>query len=124
MLVPRVTVAAALVILTACGPGEDTPSQAEETAYAESAPPVGKPVKYFLFTHCGVESLRIDGRWWWAAKPLYGDDGRGSPPDGWGDPYEAGKLTLNSEQQATFEAEGTQVKFVPAEQDRPMTACR
>ena len=74
--------AIAVGILTACGATGDVPSAEEEAAYAESAPPLDKAVDYFLYTHCGVESLRVDGRWWHAVEPLYGDDSPGSPPDG------------------------------------------
>ncbi len=102
----------------------DLPIAAEETAYANSAPPLGEAVDYFVYTHCGVESLRVDGRWWHAVEPLYGDNGPGSSPDGWGDPYQEGELTLKSEQSITFEAEGIQVEFVPAPTNRPMRMCR
>lgn len=100
------------------------PSDAEATAYAEVAPAVGETVEFFLYTHCGVESLRFGGRWWHAAEPLYGEKGPGSLPEGWSDPHEKGELTHESEQRATFEAVGTQVGFVPAEDDRPMRMCR
>lgn len=79
-----VLVAIGVTLLTACATPGDLPSAAEESAYASSAPPVGEAVDYFLYTHCGVESLHVDGQWWHAVEPLYGDDGPGSPPEGWG----------------------------------------
>lgn len=124
MFLRHVTVGVALVALTACGASEDTPSHAEEMAYSESAPPVGESVEFFLYTHCGIESLRLDGRLWHAVQPLYGEDGTGSPPEGWGDPYQEGELTLDSEQHVTFEARGTRVAFVPSEDNRPKRICR
>jgi len=45
-----------------------------------------------VYTHCGVESIRIDGRWWYAKPPLYNQD-RSGPPAGWGDPHQEGTLT-------------------------------
>jgi hypothetical protein len=99
-------------------------SAAEESAYVDSAPPMGEAVDYFAYTHCGVESLRIDGHWWHAVDALYGDDGPGSAPDGWGDPYQEGELTRNSEDSITFEAQGKEVDFVPAQTNKPMRICR
>ena len=124
MVLRRVGVAVAAVTLTACGTSGETPSAAEESAYAESPPPVGKPVEFFLYTHCGVDSLRLGGRWWRAAEPVYGEHGPGGPPEGWGDPYQAGELTLDSERSVTFEANGTEVRFVPADDDRPTRMCK
>lgn len=118
-----VVVVAVVALAAACGTGSDAPRDAEKTAYAESAPPVGEPVDYFMYTHCGVESLSVDGRWWHAVEPLYGENGPGDSPDGWGDPYQEGELTLNSEDSITFEAKGKGVEFVPAPEDKPMTMC-
>jgi hypothetical protein len=81
-------------------------------------------VEFFIDTHCGVESLRLDGRWWQAEEPLYGESGPGSAPEGWDDPYQGGKLTLVSEGSVVFEAEGTRIEFVPAPDDRPARMCK
>ena len=78
----------AVALLTACGMTSDQPTDAEATAYANSAPPLGEAVDYFVHTHCGVESLEVDGRMWHAVEPLYGDNGPGESPEGWGDPYQ------------------------------------
>jgi hypothetical protein len=116
--------ALAVALMSACGAAPDElPSDAEETAYADSAPPRGEAVDFFIYTHCGVESIRVDGRWWHAVEPLYGDEGPRSSPEGWGNPYQQGELTLNSEESITFEAEGTKVEFVPAPDDEPMGMC-
>jgi hypothetical protein len=123
MVVRLLRVAATLVALTACGTNEP-PSEAEIAAYTESPPPVDQTVEYVLYTHCGVESTRLGGRWWHAVDPMYGEDGPGTPPEGWGDPYQAGELTLHSEQSATFDAEADRVQFVPAEDNRPLRVCR
>jgi hypothetical protein len=113
---------AAVGLSTACG--SDQPSSAEATAYADSAPSVGEAVDYFVYTHCGVESIKIDGRWWHAVEPLYGDDGPGDSPDGWGDPYQEGELTQHSEDRITFEANHAEGEFVPAPDDQPVRMCR
>jgi len=122
-------VASLLVALVGCsgisgGGNDDTPSAEEESAYAESAPPSGEPVDFFLYTHCGVESLRLAGKWWHAKAPLYGTDGEGSPPEGWGDPYQKGTLTLHSTEHVTFEAHEITVDFLPVPTDRSKTICR
>lgn len=76
-----------------------------------------------VYTHCGVESLRVDGRWWHAKPPLY-DDHRTGPPAGWADPYQEGTLTLESPDLAVFEALGQRVIFVPAPDNAPVRICR
>ncbi len=114
----------AVALLTACGMTSDQPTDAEATAYANSAPPLGEAVDYFVHTHCGVESLEVDGRMWHAVEPLYGDNGPGDSPEGWGDPYQEGELTLNSDDSITFEAQGKEVAFVPAPEDKPMRMCK
>ena len=121
---PALVAGAVILVSSGCGEEEDTPSATEETAYSEELPAIGEPVEFFLYTHCGVESLRLGGQWWHAVEPLYGDGGPGTAPKGWGDPYEKGELTRESEQRVTFESEGTDVSFVPAPDDRPMTECR
>lgn len=52
-------------------------------------------------------------------QPLYGDNGPGSPPAGWGNPYQEGELTLNSERSITFEAESLREEFSPAPTNSP-----
>ncbi len=100
------------------------PTAEQETAYAETPPPTGETVSFSLYTHCGVESARIGGRWWHAVEPLYGDEGRAGPPQGWGDPVQKGRLTVASPESAVFEAVGTRVVFVPSVEDEPLRICR
>ena len=117
--------AVGVALLAACGTfSDEQPSAAEQSAYANTAPPLGEAVEYFLYTHCGVESLQVDGRWWHAIEPLYGDNGPGGPPAGWGNPYQKGELTLNSERSITFETEGVRVEFSPAPTNEPMRVCK
>jgi hypothetical protein len=123
MVIRLLLVAATALATVSCGT-ESPPSDAEIAAYTESPPPVDEPVDYVVYTHCGVESARIGDRWWHAVEPMYGEDGQGTPPEGWGDPYQAGELTLDSDGSATFKAEGDQVEFIPAKDDRPLRVCR
>ena len=126
LLIVAVAVA---VALTACATNSEVSLGAEGaayskgTGYAESLPPTGEPFEYSLYTHCGVERLRLGGRWWHAVEPLYGDLVPGSPPEGWDDP-QAGQLIVESEQSVIFKAKDTRVKFVPADDDRPLRMCR
>lgn len=60
---------------------------------------VGETYDYVMYVHCGVRWARIDGVWWEAA-PL--DDGNGNPPDGWGNPYDAGNLTVVDENTVAY----------------------
>jgi hypothetical protein len=114
---------ASLALLCSCRTSAP-PTEAEVAAYTESLPPVGETVAYVVYTHCGVEGTRLGGRWWQAADPLHGSEGPGTTPQGWGDPYQAGELTLHSERSATFRAEGDAVEFVPADDDHPGWTCR
>ena len=122
-MLTRLLLLAATVMTTASCGTSNAPSDAEVAAYTQSLPPLDETVEYVLYTHCGVESARIGDRWWHAVEPMYGEDGPGTPPEGWGDPYQAGELTLHSEDKATFEAEGDQVEFVPAKDNRPLRVC-
>ena len=92
------------------------PSNAPLTGNTRS----GKPFK--MYTHCGVESAEIRGRWWHADPPLYNKRGS-SPPAGWGDPFQQGTLVVESSQRAVFEALGQEVIFVPAPDNEPVRMC-
>ena len=59
-----------------------------------------KRVPYDLYTHCGIYYARIGNRYYAAARPL--SDGSGNPPPGWGNPYQAGTMTLVSPTEAVF----------------------
>jgi hypothetical protein len=65
---------------------------------APSAMDAGRP--FDLSTHCGVLGADIGGVWFVAEPPL--TDGQGNPPEGWGDPYQPGTLTMLSATQAVF----------------------
>jgi hypothetical protein len=90
-------------------------SEAEATGSAGGEP-------FEVYTHCGVESARIQGRWWHAEPPLY-NEARSGPPAGWGDPHQKGTLRVESDARAVFEAKGQQVVFVPAPDNQPVRMC-
>lgn len=101
------------------------PSDDELYAYAEQAPPIGVEVDFFFYTHCGVESARIGGQWWHAKPPLYGEGGAGvNPPAGWDNPYQKGRLVVESSKRAIFTANDTKVVLVRASNDEPRRLCR
>ena len=101
-----------LSLVVSCGAEADDPTDAQEAAFTESQPPVGQPVEYFLYTHCGAERMMLGGQWWEAVEPVYGEDGPGSSPEGWGD-YKSGTLTLVSDARAVFEAGDVEIVFAP-----------
>lgn len=69
-----------------------------------------KSLPYNLYTHCGVNEARIGNRYYQATSPL--SDGSGSPPAGWGNPYQAGTMTLASATEAVFtDTSGHRVVF-------------
>jgi hypothetical protein len=122
LLLPLLLVAALLTIAD-CADAHPQPSDAEATAFAEISPSAGEPVKFFFYTHCGVESARIGGHWWHAARPLYGDGEGVGPPAGWDNPYQEGQLTVESPKRAVFTAKGTKVVLTPALPDAPVRIC-
>jgi hypothetical protein len=65
-----------------------------------AARPAEKSVPYNLYTHCGVSEARVGSQYYLAARPL--SDGAGNPPAGWGNPYQAGTMTLVSATEAVF----------------------
>lgn len=102
-------------LTTGCG-GTETTKQTTAADERSSTP-------FSVYTHCGVENVRIDGRWWHAKPPLYNQE-RSGPPQGWGDPYQEGTLTMVSPGRSVFEALGQRVVYVPAPDNEPVRVCR
>lgn len=121
----------AITVAAGCGESEPVATERSGTAPAERTAPgpprecfpgkkgepcvagaeVGVRYPYRLYTHCGVLGAYFDGRWWRARPPL--SDGSGNPPEGWGNPFEDGTLTLLEGDVAEFEAQlGQTVRFV------------
>lgn len=111
------------LIISGCGFGDSSPSDNELAKYAEARPALGKAVDFWFYTHCGIENARIGGVWWQVNDPLYGANGPGDSPDGWGNPYQKGRLTVLSADKATFEARGVRVALVPAPSGVPLRIC-
>ena len=114
----------AVIVITACG--QEAPLQPQGASGASSAGQApGESTTLSVLTHCGVESLNIDGRWWNAIKPLYGSGGAGTgPPAGWSQPSQSGRLTLETSTRARFEAVGQVVVLTPSETGEPLRTCR
>lgn len=55
-----------------------------------------QPVAFDLYTHCGIIDLQAYGRYF---KHVGGSlsDGSGNPPDGWGNPYQRGTLSVSGD---------------------------
>ena len=90
--------------LGACGHGPGT-------RVVTPAAATRSPRPYLLYTHCGIDDVRIGNRYFVAVHPL--SDGQGNPPPGWGNPVQKGTMTLLSPTRAVFhDQNGHQVQFV------------
>jgi hypothetical protein len=103
---PLLAGATAGLLAAACGSVDSAHSGAHgagqastgvATAKQQAAP---RAMAYDLYTHCGVDEAKIGDRFYEAATPL--SDGNGNPPAGWGNPYQAGTMTLVSATSAVF----------------------
>jgi hypothetical protein len=95
------------LLVAACGGAGSAPSEVHSagpssTAAAATAPKAVAPhaIAYDLYTHCGVDEAKIGDRFSAAVTPL--SDGNGNPPAGWGNPYQAGTMTVVSATRAVF----------------------
>ena len=114
----------AAVSLCACADdGGGAVSGGEPSTTESRTISVGETIEFSMYTHCGVESTRINGRVWNATNPLYSSPEKLGPPDGWGDPYQDGKLTLQSSDRAVFAARGERVVLVPSDTGEPLRPC-
>ncbi|HWG97852.1 MAG TPA: hypothetical protein VNV66_00665 [Pilimelia sp.] len=119
------------VLLTGCvaAQGGESAAGPAETAAAGTLAganlDVGASGTHQMLTHCGVESIKINGGWWNAVTPLYGPSGEGAgPPVGWNEPWQEGTLTLEAEDRAVFAAVGKRVVLQPSATDEPIRICR
>ena len=75
-----------------------------------SGVPVGSHWTFEIYTHCGVEWIYLDGRFW-LTEPL----GKLNAPTGWGNPIDEGVVTLEASDAASYLSQGgDQVVFTPA----------
>ncbi len=76
-----------------------------------NAPPTASSTPFTLYTHCGIDELRVNGRWYEADPPL--SDGNGNPPHGWGNPTQQGLVWSVSDTEVEFTDDaGHDVRFV------------
>lgn len=94
--------AASLGGLAACGastpsvnPGGLCSGQCGDPPLAPSASP------FSLYTHCGINEIRLGSHYYLAEKPL--SDGQGNPPPGWNNPEQQGTITIVSASTAVFQ---------------------
>jgi hypothetical protein len=125
-LIPVMGLAAAALAMGLAGCGNAAPGASPSGAGAPAVSAVasapvppgtatdtvfGSPQPYTLLTHCGIDWVMIDGRWFEAAHPL--SDGQGNPPPGWGNPDQPGTITLTSPTRAIFrDKAGHRVEFL------------
>ncbi len=57
---------------------------------------VFQPVPFDLMTHCGINELRSNGRYFQRVGGVL-DDGSGNPPSGWGKPFQHGTLSVSGD---------------------------
>lgn len=93
---------------------------ADEAPYGAGAE-IGRTYDYVLLAHCGVHWARIDGVWW---ETQLLDDGNANPPDGWGNPWDAGTLVMLDENIAEYiGGPGITVTFERTEFVQPPFVC-
>jgi hypothetical protein len=91
--------AAAVVLLADVASPRGTQAQTHEPKVSATAVFV-RSERYTLDTHCGVDEARIGDRYFEAVHPLR--DKSGNPPPGWGNPSQAGTMTMVSPAEAVF----------------------
>ena len=87
-----------VVVLIAAVPSAGCGSAASTEPSSTDVP---SSTPFSVYTHCGIESVRINGHWWHASPPLYNREGSG-PPVGWADPHQEGLLTMESADRAVM----------------------
>jgi hypothetical protein len=83
---------------------------------------VGVPYRIDLYTHCGIDFwTRFDGSYWDAVGY---DNSSGNPPEGLGNPYDHGSMTLLSEKEARYVSQsGKVIRFTRAAERPKGMAC-
>jgi hypothetical protein len=103
--------------VSGCGSSETAGQPAQKTSPAAST----HGVAFSLYTHCGIKWARIRGTFWRAEHEL--SDGNGNPPEGWGNPSQAGRLSFQSRRTATFSSTAGQVIFHRTPHTEPPFIC-
>jgi len=91
---------AAGIVAVACGSSTSPRTGGVTVTTTAITTTTAKSQPYQLYTHCGIDEARIGTRYYAAVHPL--SDGSGNPPAGWGNPYQAGTVTLVSGTEAVF----------------------
>lgn len=113
-----------LIGLSGCGDSHATANSGDQVL-KQSAPSnsassaQGQP--YSLYTHCGIKWAKIRGTFWQAEHEM--SDGSGNPPEGWGNPFQTGRLTFQSDRIATFTSTAGQVTFRRTPKSKPPFLC-
>ena len=102
MVRSAVLLAALALAFSACSDGSEGRASEDiatlELPYGPGVE-VGETYDYVLFVHCGVRWARLDGVWW--KTDLFADSDK-NPPDGWGNPYDEGTMTILDERTADY----------------------
>jgi hypothetical protein len=106
-----------LIAVSSCGGSTTADQPAQETSPVGSA----QGVAFNLYTHCGIKWAKIRGTFWRAEHEL--SDGNGNPPEGWGNPFQAGRLSFQSRRTATFRSNAGAVVFHRTSQSQPPFVC-
>jgi hypothetical protein len=115
-----------LLALAISGCADDSVSRVNSTPLTpgkQATVSVGETIDFSMYTHCGVEDAHFNGRVWKVVDPLYSSPEKHSPPEGWSNPSQPGRLTLESPQRAVFEAPGKRVVLVPSETGQTSRPC-
>jgi len=83
-----------LLALALAGCGLATVGSGPAPAKSSSAAVAVGGEPFSLYTHCGIHELTFGGRWYERVGGAL-DDGSGNPPQGWGNPYQPGTLTIS-----------------------------
>lgn len=75
--------------ISGCGSATTVPTATTEAPKVHTAP-------FDLYTHCGINELTVNGKYFQrVGGPL--SDGSGNPPSGWGNPYQHGTLSVSGD---------------------------
>jgi hypothetical protein len=131
MMARRRTILGVVTVALALGSctGGGAPPEGRQAAASPSPRPVdgvdtekaglevGVPYRIELYTHCGIDFwTRFDGSYWDAVKH---DNSTGNPPQGLGNPYDFGTMTLLSEIEAEYVSESGKVFRFTRAAERP-----
>lgn len=112
-----------LLASIACGgmsdSGGPTRAEMEQPPYAAGVT-IGETYSYEMYTHCGIHWTRIDGTWW-ETSPIGVNEAE--PPSGWGNPYDAGRMTIVDHRTAVYDGPDGDVQFSRTSKTEPPFVC-